>query len=353
MLRTLLASLVIISIIGCGTNKPTGQSQGSSPNTPPQSGGNMKVVYVPKSAGNPYFTSVQTGFEKAAKEFGFDFTLQAPPNAETTSQLAVIQDQIQQKVDVIAISPNSSDALNEALDQAKQEGILVITVDADLTGNEGKRSFSVLAADAKTIGEGQLELIGKLMNYEGEFAILSATSDAPNQNAWIAAMQEALKDPKYSKMKLVATVYGDDEMQKSTTEAEGLLSKFPNLRGILSPTSVGLAAAAQVLETAGVYPGGPNAKNGGVNLTGLSTPDQMRASVEKGVVTSFQLWSPEDMGYAAGYLATQVKSKKLEIKVGEKVDIPSKSSVSVSENNVIFAAPVVTFDKGNIGDYHF
>lgn len=353
MLKTLIASLVVICALGCGSNKPTGGAQDASPDTPPSTGTKLKVVYIPKSAGNPYFTSVQTGFEKAAKEYGFDFTLQAPTNAETTSQLGVIQDQVQQKVDVIAISPNSNDALNEALDQASKEGILVITVDADLTGNEAKRAFSVLASDSKAIGEGQLELMGKLMNYEGDFAILSATSDAPNQNAWIAALQAAMKDPKYAKMKLVATVYGDDEMQKSTTEAEGLFSKYPNLKGILSPTSVGLAAAAQVLETAGVFPGGPNAKNGGVFLTGLSTPDQMRASVEKGVVISFQLWSPEDMGYAAGYLASQVKQGKAEIKNGASIEVPSLGAVRVGENNVIYAAPVVTFDKNNIGNYHF
>ena len=73
--------------------------------------------------------------------------------------------------------------------------------------------------DTSKIGPAQIELLGKEMNYEGDFAILSATTDSPNQNAWIADMKTALKDPKYAKMKLVDTVYGNDEAQKTETRA--------------------------------------------------------------------------------------------------------------------------------------
>ena len=191
---------------------------------------------------------------------------------------------------------NSPDALNTVLDQAKAKGITVITVDADLSGNESHRDAAVLPADFAEIGPGQVELLGKLTDYEGEFAILSATTDAPNQNAWIAKMKETLAQPKYSKMKLVETVYGDDEPQKSTTECEALLSKHPNLRGIISPTSVGLAAAAPVVERAGVYPGGAHAVGKGLQLTGLSTPNQLKKFVKNGTVSAFQLWAPYNEG---------------------------------------------------------
>ena len=74
--------------------------------------------------------------------------------------------------------------------------------------------------------------MGSLIGYEGEIAILSATTEAPDQNKWIVGMNETLtSDPKYAKMKLVATVYGDDQPEKSTTEMEALLSNYPEPQG--------------------------------------------------------------------------------------------------------------------------
>ncbi len=318
-----------------------------------QTGDKLQIVYIAKSTGNPYFSDVDKGFEKAAKELDFEFTSQAPATADATSQLSIIKDQIQRGVDVIAITPNSPNALNEALDEAKAKGITVICVDADLTDNESHRDAAVLPVDFATVGPSQIELLGELMGYEGEFAILSATTDAPNQNAWIAGMKETLKDPKYSKMKLVATVYGDDESQKSSTETEALLAKFPNLKGILSPTSVGLAAAAQVIENAGVYPGGAKAKNGGLHLTGLSTPNQLKNALSTGAVAKFQLWSPADMGYLAAQLGVKASKDKVKIESGTDVEIPGRDAVKVGDKGVVFTGPLVTFSKENIADYDF
>ena len=351
MRKAFFPAVVACLLIGCNSS-PSGTN--SSPNSTSNTAEKTKLVYIPKNTGNPYFTQVITGFKQEAPQANIDFDTQAPDKADPTSQLPMIKNAVQQGVDVIVLSANSPDALNEALDQAHAKGITIITVDSDLTGNESHRDLAVLQTDFSKVGPSQLELLGKLMNYQGDFAILSATADAPNQNAWIAGMKDALaKDPKYSKMKLVDTVYGDDEPQKSATEAEALLTKYPNLKGILSPTSVGLAAAAQVLENSGQYPGGPKAKNGGIILTGLSTPNQLKKAVEKGVVQSFQLWDPANMGVIAAFAAPQIHSKKLEVKPGATISVPGKGDFTIQDKNVIYAGPLLTFDKSNIDKYNF
>lgn len=346
-LLILAACAFVISGCGSGSTTSSGTTTGGSPGG--DAGAKTKVVFVPKSTGNPYFNQVAKGFETSAGDLNLDFSTQAPATADATSQLSVIKDQVQRGVNVIVLSANSPDALNEALDQAKEKGVMVMTVDSDLTGNEDHRAVGILPTDFSLIGPGQLELLAKTINYEGEFAILSATTDAPNQNAWIAGIKDALKDPKYSKMKLVDTVYGDDEPQKSATEMEALLSKHANLRGVISPTSVGLAAAAQVLENSGRYPGGPKANGPGIALTGLSTPNQLKKAVEKGVIASFQLWDPADMGAIAAYIA----AKKPEIKAGASFDVPGKGTFKVGDKNIIFAGSLLTFDKANIGQFDF
>lgn len=342
-----LVGLIGITLLGCE------KRDGTSAQSNQSATGKLKVVYIPKNSGNPYFSDVIKGFEEAAAKLDCEFTTVAPATAEATSQIPVIKEQIQRKVDVIAISPNSPDALNPVLDDARKAGIVVITVDADLTGNESHRDACVLPTDFSKVGESQIELLGSLTSYEGEFCILSATRDAPNQNAWIEGMRETLKNPKYAKMKLVEIAYGDDEPQKSTTETEALLTKHPNLRGILSPTSVGLAAAAQSLQIAGVYPGGAKAVGRGVCLTGLSTPNQMKRFVESGVVRSFQLWSPKAMGMLACDLGVKLKKKQVSVSEDEEFDSLDSQTHRFNSLGVMFTGPLVTFDKNNIKEYDF
>ena len=353
-MRKLLLLLSIAALAAVGCQRAAEQPSTTTGSTAPvASGHKTTIVYIPKQSGNTYFNEVIKGLQEAADKAGCDFTTNAPATGEATSQLPIIKDQIQRHVDAIVISPNSPDALNVALDEAKKAGITVITVDADLVGNETHREVGVLSASAKTIGEGQVECLGKQIDYEGDFAILSATRDTPNQNAWIAEMKTALQQPKYAKMKLVDIVYGDDDAQKSATEFEALLSKYPNLRGVIAPTSVGLAAAAQSLQTAGVYPGGPNAKGKGLVLTGLSTPDQLRKFVQTGVIGSFQLWSPADMGAAACNLVLGIKEGKVKPGEGTEFDDPKLGKLKFEKNNVVYAAPLLTFDKSNIDQYKF
>ena len=141
------------------------------------------------------------------------------------------------------------------------------------------RSVFVNQVTTQLIGENQVESIGKQIDYKGEIAILSATANATNQNTWIKVMKETLKKPEYKDMKLVKVAYGDDDDQKSFQETQGLIQAYPNLKGIISPTTVGVSAAARYLSK--------SPQKGKVKLTGLGFPNQMRKFVKDGTVEEF------------------------------------------------------------------
>jgi rhamnose transport system substrate-binding protein len=320
------------------------RSSSSSSSTPSNSS-TIKIVYIPKNTGNPYFDPMIEGFKKAAEETGMQFDTVAPATADATSQIPLIKAQVQRGVNVIAISPNSTDALNQVFKEAMSKGITVVTVDSDLTGNEQFRTAGVLTVDPETVGKSQVELMGSLIDYKGKFAILSATTEAPNQNMWIGYMKEAMKDPKYKQMEFVGVVYGNDEPQKSTTETEALLNKYPDLRGIIAPTTVGVMSAAQVVQSTG--------KASQVQVTGLGTPNQMRPFIKDGTVRAFALWSPYDEGYLAGHLCYLVATKNLTPAPGTKFDAGKLGQREFREKNVIITGPPVTFTKENIDQFRF
>ena len=307
----------------------------------------IKIVYIGKNTGNPYFDSITGGFEDACKEKGCEFEFVAPATAEATSQIPFIEAQIQRGVNVIGIAPNSPDALNQVLDDARSKGILVLTVNGDLVGNESHRDATILPVDFTKTGPNQVELMGSMIDYKGEIAILSATTEAPDQNTWIAAMNETLKnDPKYKDMKLVATVYGDDQPEKSTTEMEALLSNYPDLVGVIAPTTVGVAAAAQVVQSRGIADK--------VHVTGLGLPSEMRDFVKDGTVKAFQLWSPYNEGWLAVHFALGVLDGSIKNEVGTTFEVPNLGTIKIEDKNAMNTqAELTTFDASNIDNYNF
>ena len=307
----------------------------------------LKIVYIGKNTGNPYFDSITGGFQDACKSLGCEFEFVAPATAEATSQIPFIEAQIQRGVNVIGIAPNSPDALNQVFDAARAKGILVLTVNGDITKNESHRDATILPTNFDIVGRDQVEMVGSLIGYEGEIAILSATTEAPDQNKWIVGMNETLaKDPKYAKMKLVATVYGDDQPEKSTTEMEALLANFPNLKGVIAPTTVGIAAAAQVVQGRKIADK--------VHVTGLGLPSEMRPFIKDGTVKAFQLWSPYNEGWLAVHFAKGVLDKSIKNEVGGTFEVPNLGKITINAGNSINTqSALTTFDAKNIDEYKF
>lgn len=307
----------------------------------------IDIVFIGKNTGNPYFDSLTQGFVDACEQIACNFEFVAPATAEATSQIPFIEAQIQRGVDVIAISPNSPDALNQVFQAARDAGILILTVNGDITGNEQYRDATILPTDFTKVGADQVEMVGSLIGYEGEIAILSATTEAPDQNFWIEGMNETLaNDPKYANMTLVATVYGDDQPEKSTTEMEALLSNYPNLKGVIAPTTVGIAAAAQVVQSRGIADR--------VKVTGLGLPSEMRDFIKDGTVEAFQLWSPYNEGWLAAHMAVGVRAGDITIQPGETFEVPNLGTITINEGNSINTqSSLTTFNAENIDDFSF
>lgn len=320
-------------------------------------GKGLRIAYIPQNTGNPYFERINFGFQQAATQLGCQVTFTAPATADATAQIPFIQEQVQRGIDVLAIQANSVDALDTILDDVRSKGIIVIAVNADITGNESHRDAAILAVDFDKVGRQLMDGVYSHLNGKGNFAILSATTDAPAQKQWIedkGGIKDVLKnDPKYKNLKMLDLVYGNDVPEKSSTEAEALLTKYPDLNLILTPTTVAEASAAQVVESAGVYPGGPNATGGGVIVYGTGTPNQMRPFIKSGVIKDFVLWDPAKMGIATVYLAVGLKSGKIKLGNGRTFAVPGIGTLKFDKNNLAIVGNLDTFNAENIDQFNF
>lgn len=303
----------------------------------------LKVAFVPKQINNPYEVTADNGGLAAIKEYKGDGKVVGPSDAGASSQVQYINTLTTQHVDAIVIAANDPNALVPYLKRAMERGIKVVTFDSD-TAPAGRQIF-VNQTNAENIGRAQIQLAASMIGNEGEFAILSATPNATNQNTWIKWMKEELKKPEYAKMKLVKIAYGNDDDQQSFVETQGLLQAYPNLKAIIAPTSVGLAAAARYISS--------SPSKGKVVVTGLGTPNQMREFVKNGTVKAFQLWDPGQLGYLAAYAAANLASGAISGKPGETFSAGKLGTRTIGKDGEVILGPPQTFNASNIDQFNF
>lgn len=308
--------------------------------------GVVQVTYIPITSGIPYFDPIIEGMKDAVELNGGQFSMIAPSEVTPTSQIPLIKTQIQKQVDVICISPNSVDALNPALDEAREKGIIVLTVNDDIIGFEDHRDGAILSADYNQLAIDSFKKFAEKMNYAGDFVVLSSTTDAPFQNNQIKIYEEMMaSDPAYEDMNLIEVLYGNDEPLKSLTEAESALQKYPGLDGIMSPTTVGVIAAAQAVENA--------SKEDSVAVYGLGTPNQSRNYIKSGVLDGAMLWDTYRTGFVAGDLAFRLAGGTIELAEGKVIPVTTYDPVTVLNNNVMYAGPPLDINKDNVDDHDF
>ncbi|MHA7218041.1 rhamnose ABC transporter substrate-binding protein [Arthrobacter sp. MDT1-48-3] len=343
--RAALAALatsaaLVLSACGGGAASEGGGSEGGS-----GSDGEQTITFIPKQLNNPYTDVVLGGGEDGATEAGFASSeVVGPLDASASSQVSFINAETQRGTNVIVIAANDPDAVGPALEEARTAGSKIVAFDSDT--NPDYRDLFVSQVDAKDVALIQLELISEQIGGEGEIAILSATANATNQNEWIKFMEEELaSNPDYANIELVAKVYGDDDDTKSFQEAQGLLQAYPDLKGIISPTTVGIAATARYLST--------SEYKGKVALTGLGLPNEMRPFVKDGTVTEFALWDPAQLGYVAAFAGKALADGDITGKAGDTFEAGELGEREIGEGGVVLVGPPTQFNAENIDDYDF
>lgn len=350
------AAVFALILAACGTTDPGASESGGASEAPESqspaseapsagAGGDLNIVFIPKAVNNPYFDAAAEGAQRAANELGGQFTQIGPQNATPDEQVPYIQDATTQGYSAIVVSATGADEVAPALQAAMDAGIPVVGYDSSPA--VGAYDVFVNQTDFSLIGGAMAQWACNLApDCSGEIAILSATATATNQNAWIADMETALEDDQYASLELVEIVYGDDDPQTSTEQAQALLQSYPDLRVIIAPTTVGILAAAQVVSQEG----------SDVKVTGLGLPNDMREFVESGVTPEFGLWSVPDLGYLAYHVAAKLVSGEITGEEGETFSVDGLNDgepYEIGPDGVVILGPPFTFDETNIDDFDF
>ena len=312
-------------------------------------GQDFSSVLLPKQTGVSVFDQANQGAEEAAGELEADtaeYLGPASPADCVSGQIDVVTNATTQGRNAIMISNCAGDQIEPSVQQAADAGVTVVAWDSPIPSGEGESVF-IAQVDFDETGVVMADMALEILGEEGgEFAILSASADAANQNAWIAAMEEALQDPKYESLELVDTVYGDDDSEKSYDEALGLVDKHPNLKLIMAPTTVGIAAAGKAMTDEGLCDQ--------VKVSGLGLPEEMVEYTLSGCAPQFALWSFVDLGYLAYYTAYGIATGQIEAEEGVQFEAGRLGEYTIEKDPTrdnglrVLMGPFTVYDETNV-----
>ena len=281
-------------------NPPSASGGASASQGGAASGGKVKVAFVPKLQGSPYFEAMDTGAKQAASDLGdVEWLYQGPTSADAAAQAQIVRSFIQQKVDALVIAPNDPDSMAPLMKQAQDAGIKVLTADTDAP-NSVREAF-VNQATAEGIGNTTAETLMKAMGGKGKWAIVSCGETAENLNSWIAA-EKAYVSAKYPEAELVDVVYSGEDQAKGTQMSTDLMSAHPDLKGLLGQCTTSAVGVAQAVKDAG--------KIGQVFTVGIGTPKSMKPYLADGSSSGSILWNVQNLGYLTAWAGEQLAKGK-------------------------------------------
>jgi rhamnose transport system substrate-binding protein len=307
------------------------------------------MVLLPKFLGIVPFAQAHKGAEEAAKELQNPTPLQflgPTPENSVAGQIEIVTNATTQGVGAIMISNNSGDQIAPAAKAAQAKGIKVVAWDSPIPSAQGEDVFVAqvdFTETGKVMADMALHILG---DQGGKFAILSASPDAANQNAWIAAMQQALKDPKYSKLQLLGIVYGNDQSETSYNQALALVDKYPDMKLIMAPTSVGIVAAAKAMQDEGLC--------SKIKISGLGVPSEMLAYAKNGCAPEFALWSFVDLGYLTYYTAYSLATGAIKAEAGQSFHAGRLGDYTITKDPTrqaglrVLMGPFSVYTKDNV-----
>jgi len=331
-----LALLFVTMLAGCerpGTNPAPAPTQGGQ-------GRKITVALMPKSKGNAYFVSCKQGAEQAAKDLGAELIFDGPTTPDPAKQNEIIENWITLGVDVIAAACENRDGISTALRHAQAKGVKVITYDSDALPSA--RALFVNQATPEGIGQTLVSEAGRLLEGQGEFAIITASLTAGNMNEWQKQI-EITRAARFPNLKMVALRPCDDLKDKAQAEATTLLGAYPNLKLIMAICSPAVPGAAEAVKQAG--------KTGQVKVIGLGLPNENRAYVKSGVTQSVILWKTLDLGYLTVEAAVALARGELQPGAA-KFQSRKLGSLEMKGDNLLLGQPFI-FNAGNIDQFDF
>jgi len=278
---TILAVLLALVVVGCGSTTASGTPASSGP-------GSLKIVVVPKTLGSSYWDVVQQGAQCAASKLSGVNIVWDGTTAETdvSGQISLLQNYITQKPDGIIYAATDAKALVQVSTQATQAGIPVENIDSGTTPQPA--TVPLFATNNTASAAKAADLLGAALNGTGNIAIIEFVKGSATNDQRVSGFQTELA-AKYPNIHIVADQQSNSDVNTALSVTQDILSKYPNLSGIFAANDQSAQGAAEAVKAAGA--------KGKVKIVGWDASATEIKDLQDGTISDLVLQNPFKMGY--------------------------------------------------------
>lgn len=300
-----------------------------------QAADKIRMGIVVKIGGIPWFNAMETGIKKQAANSDINAWMVGPTAADPALQVRAIEDLIAQKVDIIGVVPNDPKVLEPVLQRARDAGIKVITHESP---GQKFADWDFELVDAPTHGINHMKALAKCMHEEGKYAMYVGSLTVPLHQEWTDAALTYQKEH-YPKMQRVNDKFGVGEsLDESIRTTNELMSKYPDLKGIMAFGSQGPIGAGRAVMN--------RRKTEQVCVIGAFSPGQGAQLVNRGAIKGGYIWNPETAGEVFVRIAEMMQKKE---PITEGMTIEGLGKVRVNEaTHTIIGNNTESLDKTNL-----
>jgi ribose transport system substrate-binding protein len=282
IISPLVASLLVLGIVGCSKEGPgSAAAPANAQAASGAAGGAMAVGLSVSTLNNPFFVSLKKGAEDEAKKEGITLITVDAQN-DPAKQQASIEDLIQKKVSVILINPTDSSAVANVVKEATSKGIKVVSLDRSVNGADVNAHIaSDNAAGGKLAADFMLEKLGgkgRVVELQG----IAGSSAARERGAGFDTAIGAK-----SGVKVVAKQPADFDRAKGLSVMENIIQGNKDIQGVFAQNDEMALGAAKAIQAAGL-------KN--VIVVGFDATDDAIAAVKAGNMAATVQQQPELIG---------------------------------------------------------
>jgi simple sugar transport system substrate-binding protein len=336
--RVVVAGLAFILVVAFAVSASRGQGDRNAAKTK-----RIRIVTVVKRTGIVWFERMEEGIKESAAQNGVDATMTGADDADPQKQADIIRKLIEEKPDAITVVPNSPEALEEVLKQARASGIKVVTHEAS---NQVNTDVDIEAFDNLAFGSHLMDELASCMGGSGTYVAFVGHTTARSHMRWATAAYERAKQ-KYPKIERIsAPVETAERVETAYQKAKELLTKHPDLKGFEGSSVVDVAGIGKAVREAGLQ--------ARTCVMGTSLPSVAGEFLDDGAVDKIFLWDPMVAGQAQVKLALMlVKGEK--IGPGLDLGLPGYRDLKgiPGTPHGLAGSGWITIDKSNAGQYPF
>ncbi|MCR5084041.1 MAG: substrate-binding domain-containing protein [Succinivibrionaceae bacterium] len=179
---------------------------------------------------NPYYISMQNALKHAIGSIGATMVV-ANARDDFNTQLQDIENMLAQGIDVLIVVPSDVRRIRSAIEKARQAGVVVISLDAQVLGPIN----SYVGSKNYEAGFKSGDYLANAIDGEGQVAIIS-TSERQSTTERIRGFMGALAN--HPQIKVVETISDINESNQAGNITHLLLSKYPGLKGIFTVNDI-------------------------------------------------------------------------------------------------------------------